>query len=142
VVYLYVSGSIFQEGFDHSDEHRGFVWSEMNFWRRPSCHTLSKARSIFRKTTSVHSFRLAWRVVSVWSSRMGLMVERCARKPNCWGGRRLFDSRDNFNRADTFSRIFPRILSREIGQYERGSVGSPPGFGIIIVLAVFQAVGK
>jgi hypothetical protein len=74
---------------------------------------------------------------------MGLMVERYARKPNCWGGRRLFDSRDNFSRADkTVSRIFPRILSREIGRYERGSVGSFPGFGIIIVLAVFQIVGK
>jgi hypothetical protein len=71
------------------------------------------------------------------------MVERCARKPNCWDGRRLFDSRDSFSRADkTFSRIFPMILSREIGRYERGSEGFFPGFGVIIVLAFFQAVGK
>jgi hypothetical protein len=71
------------------------------------------------------------------------MVERCARKQNCCGGRRLLVARDIFKpSAKTFSTIFPRILSRKIGRHERGSEGSFHGFGIIIVWADFQAVGK
>jgi hypothetical protein len=58
----------------------------------------------------VHSLRLAYRVESVWSSRMGFIVERCGRKPNCCWGMVLSISRIDLRRLlRFFSRIFPMI---------------------------------
>jgi hypothetical protein len=74
---------------------------------------------------------------------MGLCVDRWARKPNCSGGRRLWDSSRRLSRlVRILSKILPVMLSREIGRYDLGSLGPLPGLGIIMVHAVFHAVGK
>jgi hypothetical protein len=56
------------------------------------------------------------------------MVERCARKQNCCGGRRLLVARDIFKRSvRTFSTIFPRILSRVLGSLLFGLISRLSG---------------
>lgn len=116
---------------------------EISLCRSPSCQTLSKARSMPRRTAIVHSLRLECRVVSVCSSRMGFIVERCGRKPNCCWGMMLSVSRMVLRQLlRIFSRIFPMICRREMGRYDRGLCGSFPGLGIIMVEAVFQVLGK
>jgi hypothetical protein len=74
-----------------------------------------------RSTAIVHSLRLACRVESVWSSRMGFVMECCGRKPNCcWG----MMSVSRIVLKQVF-RIFSKIF-----------------LGIIMVEVVFQDLGK
>ena len=95
----------------------GLSFREISLWIRPSCQTLSKARSMSKKTAAVHSLRFECLVVSVWNSSRGLMVERWGLKPNCWSGRRLCVSRSGAKRdARIFSKILPMMLRREIGR--------------------------
>lgn len=43
----------------------GFSWRDISLWIKPSCQTLSKARSMSRKTAAVHSLRFECLVESV-----------------------------------------------------------------------------
>jgi hypothetical protein len=72
---------------------------------------------------------------------VGLRVERSDRNPNCSLGK-LLVSMKFFRRLERISKMFPAMLRRDIGRYERGLVGSLPGLGITTAVACFQTGEK
>jgi hypothetical protein len=107
------------------------------------CHTLWNACVIFRNAAEqYYFFSKVPHIISAIPCTCS-MVECCCRNPNWWSGNILVPSnirRNLYNIA--FSNILPITDSKLIGLYELTSPSGLPGFGVIIICAIFHWARK
>lgn len=108
---------------------------------RPVCQTLSNAFSTSKRAAAVFLPQLVWVTMSSITLVSWRVVLCCGRNPNC-SGRILFSVHMLSLTNKRRSKIFDRVLKREIGRWFIACFGSLPPFGSIIISAVFHGSGK
>lgn len=104
---------------------------------KTSCHTLLEDFSMSRKIVAVCSWLLGFtlmlsiRLVGCWVVKWSLL------NPDCSGLILSTSCCRNFSNM-IFSRTFQINESRAIGRWFAGSLGSLPGFGSVMIVAIFQ----